>query len=239
MPVGNEKIESHHQAFDVGEIIELYELDLLHLDGTILRFTDGVESDGNAILFGGNMYLPLPVEAQGFELSANAQFPRPTLRVANVNNSITSLLLAYNNLLGIKLTRIRTYSKFLDSGADPDVGATLVAQKWQIERKIGQNRMFVEFELSSAIDAANARLPGRTIHKNGCPLIYRVFDTNNGVFIQGTCPYAGSNFFKVNDESTSQESEDLCGKRIDSCKLRFGATAELPYAAYPGTGAVR
>jgi phage-related protein len=31
-------------------------------------------------------------------------------------------------------------------------------------------------------------------------------------------------------------SQDVCGKRVDSCKLRFGQNAELPFGGYPGIG---
>jgi lambda family phage minor tail protein L len=31
-------------------------------------------------------------------------------------------------------------------------------------------------------------------------------------------------------------SGDACGKRVDSCKLRFGATAALPFGSFPGVG---
>jgi phage-related protein len=31
----------------------------------------------------------------------------------------------------------------------------------------------------------------------------------------------------------------VCGKRVESCKLRFGATAELPFGSYPGAGLVQ
>jgi len=30
---------------------------------------------------------------------------------------------------------------------------------------------------------------------------------------------------------------DICGKRLSSCKTRFGATAQLPFGSFPGIGA--
>jgi phage-related protein len=32
---------------------------------------------------------------------------------------------------------------------------------------------------------------------------------------------------------------DQCGKRLDSCKLRFGEGAVLPYGGFPAAGLVR
>jgi hypothetical protein len=31
-------------------------------------------------------------------------------------------------------------------------------------------------------------------------------------------------------------SGDICGKKISDCRLRFGATAELPFGSFPGAG---
>jgi lambda family phage minor tail protein L len=34
-------------------------------------------------------------------------------------------------------------------------------------------------------------------------------------------------------------AQDQCGKRLGSCKLRFGATAELPFGSFPAAGLIR
>jgi lambda family phage minor tail protein L len=44
-------------------------------------------------------------------------------------------------------------------------------------------------------------------------------------------------YFDANDQGVSTEAADVCGKRLSSCKARFGQTAELPYGGYPGIGA--
>lgn len=38
------------------------------------------------------------------------------------------------------------------------------------------------------------------------------------------------------DTATTTSANDVCGKRLNSCKTRFGATAELPFGSYPGIG---
>lgn len=43
-------------------------------------------------------------------------------------------------------------------------------------------------------------------------------------------------YFNENDQGVSSQSLDICGKRLSSCKARFGATAELPYGGFPGIG---
>ena len=41
-------------------------------------------------------------------------------------------------------------------------------------------------------------------------------------------------YFDENDQGVSSQSFDVCGKRLSSCKVRFGQTAELPYGGFPG-----
>ena len=41
------------------------------------------------------------------------------------------------------------------------------------------------------------------------------------------------------DQPTSDPANDRCGKRLASCKLRFGAYAELPFGGFPGVGLIR
>lgn len=239
---GNAKIEERSQAFDPGQIVDLYELDLTEFDGSTLRFTAGVDDDGTAILYGGEIYLPLPVEANGFEYVGGGQFPRPTIRISNVANALTSLLLSFDDLLGVELKRIRTYKRFLDNGSDPDLDARLPDEIWIIERKISENKFAVEWELASSVDHEGVQLPRRTIHRNACTYTYRRFDPTlggGGAFIFGTCPYSGAENFTVTDAPTLADSEDVCSKRLSSCLLRFGTEVDLPFQGFPGTGRVR
>jgi len=116
------------QAPNLEPIIELFELELnqtLHGASTVYRWHSGASSNDNAdITFGGNAYLRLPIEADGFEYSAgqNSSLPRPILRVSNLFGTVTSILLEVNettvgnDLTGAKLTRIRTLARYIDAG---------------------------------------------------------------------------------------------------------------------------
>jgi phage-related protein len=35
---------------------------------------------------------------------------------------------------------------------------------------------------------------------------------------------------------TVDPAKDICGKRLTSCKARFGANAELPFGSFPSLG---
>lgn len=43
-------------------------------------------------------------------------------------------------------------------------------------------------------------------------------------------------YFNESDQGVSSSSLDVCGKRLSSCRARFGATAELSFGSFPGIG---
>jgi lambda family phage minor tail protein L len=220
-------------------IIELFELQLdttLHGASTTYYWHNGVNAavTGN-IVFASNTYVRLPVEATGFDYTSSGSLPRPTLRISNLFSDITGLLLLVNattpgnDLGGATVRRIRTLKKFLDGEAAADPNARFPTEIWYVDRKSNENRDLVEFELASKFDLAGVMLPQRQIIANVCQWKYRGAE----------CGYTGSNYWNVNDQSVGTLAADVCGKRVESCKLRFGATAELPFGSYPGSGLVR
>jgi lambda family phage minor tail protein L len=217
-------------------IIELFELQLdttLHGASTTYYWHNGVNAAvTGSIVFAGNTYFRLPVEATGFDYTSSGSLPRPTLRISNVFSDMTALLLLVNattpgnDLGGATVRRIRTLKKFLDGEAAADPNARFPTEIWYVDRKSNENRDLVEFELASKFDLAGVMLPQRQIIANVCQWKYRGAE----------CGYTGSNYWDVNDQSVGSLSLDACGKRVESCKLRFGATAELPFGSFPGAG---
>lgn len=118
---------SELQKTDPSAIIELFELQLsqnLHGATTIYRWHSGVATNSTGELVLDNVtYNALPIEAEGFDYKGgkNQQLPRPTLRVSNLLSTVSAILsnvnsvTPHNNLIGAKVTRIRTLAKFLDS----------------------------------------------------------------------------------------------------------------------------
>ena len=43
-------------------------------------------------------------------------------------------------------------------------------------------------------------------------------------------------YFNAEDIPVSDPNSDICGKRLSSCKARFGQTAQLPFGSFPGVG---
>lgn len=239
----NPKITEQVQQFDAGVMITLYEIDLTRLDGTtILRFTPMSDGAGSAVVFDGNTYSPLPISIEGMDKSTNTAFPRPRIKVSNILGAVASVIVNFNDLLGVPLRRIRTFSQFLDDAPEADPDAKFPDDIFIFDQKISHDNVSVEWELASTLDQQGLRLPRRVIQRNGCTLIYRRFNPDTGNFIyigRVNCPYEGANSFTVEDKSTTDKSKDVCAKRLGSCQLRFGSTEPLPILAFPGVGRTR
>ena len=160
------------------------------------------------------------------------------MTVANTDSSVTALLILVNaitignDLAGAELRRIRTLKKFLDAAnfaagnADADPYASMPEERYYIDRKTSESREAVVFELASKFDLAGQKIPKRQCIANVCQWEYR----------SSECSYTGSNFFDINDNAAATLAQDACGKRLSSCKLRFGENGELPFGSFPGVG---
>jgi len=252
------------QSPNPSAIIELFELELvtaIHGSNEIYRFHSGTSLVNNGdVIWRGNSYLRFPIEADGFEYSGQGSLPRPKIRVSNIFGTVTAIILSLPvGLEGAKVTRIRTLAKYLDAANYPPSGDILLLEDGDallledggsfllepvnpnedgsaefpreiffIDRKSTENRNLVEFELAASFDLAGVRAPKRQCIANLCPWTYR----------SAECGYTGTNYFDAADQSVLSASGDVCGKRLNSCHLRFGQNAELPFGGFPGVGTV-
>jgi lambda family phage minor tail protein L len=231
-----ESITSEIQKLAPSAVIELFVLDATPVGGSLFRFHAGTNQLSTSIVWQGETYVRFPIQVSGFEFNGKGQLPRPRLSVSNVLSAITTLLLTYNDLLGSKVTRKRTLAKYLDAenftggvNASADSAAEFPDDIFYIDRKVSENRLAVEFELSSSFDVTGVQIPRRQIVANNCPFQYRSTE----------CGYTGTDYFKADDTATTEVSQDVCGKRLSSCKRRFGDTEELSFGGFPGSDLYR
>lgn len=229
-------IDSDVQKLAPGAMVELFVLDATALGGSITRFHSGLNELAASVVWDGDTYTPFPIDASGFELSGRGTLPRPRVRIANVTGLISALVSELDDLVGATLTRKRTLVKYLDAvnftgGVNPTADPTQAFpdEIWTVNRKSEENKVFVEFELAAVFDVAGVKLPRRQVVANVCPWVYRGAE----------CGYAGGAVADINDVATATLASDQCGKRLASCKLRFGSFSELPYGGFPGAGLVR
>ena len=243
-------------------IVELFHLEFTSaINGAKddLYFHAGTNGIPVSLVFDGITYTAAPVEADGFEKKVNGALPRPTLRVANVNNAITSLMHRSTNPINplmAKVTRIRTCKKFIDAVnffdqvytyQDGDTaitqgGDTLVFAAHGTGD--GTARFPDEVWYIDRISSENQQLVEfelaskleltnvllpRRTVVEHCPWRYR-----------GTeCGYTGGPVAKTDDSSTTSLADDQCGKRLKSCRLRYPTVdpskpVPLPFGGFPG-----
>ena len=176
----------------------------------VLRFHNNIKVFNSKIIWNGNDYWPVPIQAQGFENSSRGTLPTPTLSISSQseeNVTIISLLkheiLKIGDIIGAKVTRRRTFAKYLDwdnfqfetapvvdsggqltrpfspaiqeipDGYEPDPNAELPKDVYFIERKTGENKSSIQYQLSSILDLEGTLLPRRTIVSDKCSFSYR------------------------------------------------------------------
>jgi lambda family phage minor tail protein L len=228
-------IESDVQKLNPGSIVELFELDATAIGGDIVRWHSGVNELGNDVVWDGDTYSRFPVQATGFERNTQGTLPRPTIRAANVSGLIGAFARGLNDLMGAKIVRRRTFVKYLDAvnfaagNPQADPNCKFPDEVWFVDRKSAENGIFIEFELSAAFDVQGVKLPRRQCVQNVCPWIYR----------SAECGYAGEAMFDKFDNPVTDSAQDVCGKRLSSCKARFGQTAPLNFGGFPAVGLIR
>ena len=233
----NAKIKNDTQHLNIGSpYVDLYDIDASSFitTGTNTFHITPMTSAGNKILFNGVTYEPMPIEAEGFEHEGDGRMARPLVRLSNINLTFVSLIVTYNDLVGAKVTRRRTFQKYLDSGIEPDSNAQFPADIFYIERKTRHNKELIEWELKSAVDIEGLLIPkGQAL--DICSHRYRIWDGVSAFdYTNATCPYTDAVYFDEEGNS-STAANDKCAKKLFDCKLRFG-TDQLPMRAFPGVG---
>ncbi len=377
------------QQLSQDAMIDLFEIDLTKQGGSRFRFTSGTLGS-RVVSFQDEDYFPIDFESSGWEVSTNGTLPRPKLKFANIRGFLSSVIREFDDMLGAKITRKRTYEKYLDNVDETELkritmdqgdghgwkslgehdftdggtvrftvleGNGFVAdsikvvavggsegriyrvsdsalhlnglwgqvdsplswddlESWvdeatwdesiltayfskqadangliQIEetgryevffkspvdavensfgvvtvgdvvknslgsahfpeelyivqQKTAQNRLFLEFELSSYLDYQGETAPRRRIFKDYCTHTYRVYDlaTTSFIYEGVTCPWAtegnSESYYNKKNESIEIADPELdqCSKKPSGCKVRY-KTGQLPYAGFPGISAI-
>lgn len=220
-------ITADMQTLEPGQVVELFEVDATALGGE-QHFFHGYNRQ-EPILWQGNEYTPWPLKASGFEMTSQGRAPTPNLQLGNVGGFITALCLTFDDLAGAKVIRHRTLGKYLDGMPEADPTEEFAQDIWYVEQKKGESSQQVSFDLSSAMNVNGLQLPRRQIIANNCPWAYRGPD----------CGYTGPPVADEYDIITTDAAKDKCGRRVISCKLRFGETGELAYGGFAAAGLTR
>jgi lambda family phage minor tail protein L len=221
-------INAEIQKLTPNALIELYTLDTTVIGfGTIDYFFAGTDANRLPITFQGITYQPWPLEVTGYEFTGQGTTPQPQFAVSNIGGIISATALQLNDLVGAKVTRTRTFAKFLDNQPTADPTQQFVPDIYYVNRKVSENGSTVVFELTTSYDVTGLQLPARQILQNSCTWLYKS--------AQCTWTPSAGHYYDATDAPQSLPGADQCGKRLTSCQVRFGSNATLPYGAFPGS----
>ncbi len=129
----SKKVYSQIFSLEPSVLIQLYEIDLtdiafdvgliqsvLETKDTIYRFHNNLQLTNNSLFWRGYEYVASPIQAEGFEINSQGTSPTPKLTISVADESIKQLAMLkekiyqLGDLTGVKVTRIRTFAKYLD-----------------------------------------------------------------------------------------------------------------------------
>ena len=165
---------------DPSSIICLYQIDLK--DKGAYLFHAGENGYKQELVFNSKRYDFFPIKAEGFDTHGDGKLPRPRLILANHQGAISLRLNFFKDFINYKVTRIKTFVKYLDNinfpnnnnpHAEPDPEAAFAEDVYYVNQKTKENDSIVEFELVSLLELENASIPARRVYYNTCPWMYR------------------------------------------------------------------
>ena len=126
-----------------------------------------------------NTYKAIPLQVEGFEVTAAGTAPRPVITFSNVTTDFEVAVgtTDFQSLIGKKLHRRRTLAKYLkDGSSDPGSGSTPIEfprQTWIIDRVEQESALEISFELASPFSVEGLTLPYRVVGHNACPWVFQ------------------------------------------------------------------
>ena len=177
-------------------IVEMFDIDLTAITGDaedIFYFTNQLKPDETKIQWKGNIYEPLPLLSSGYETNTTGQIAQPVLTVANIFGTFTDVIKNLEDLVGGKVTRRRTFAKYLDGEPEADTLQEFPIDVYYIERKTEETALSITWQLNSVMDLEGLQIPRRVITQNHCLWRYRGSE----------CGYTGAPVFNSNDEVIS------------------------------------
>jgi lambda family phage minor tail protein L len=151
--------------------VSLFTLDTSALGGSVYNFTNNIYANGSFVMFANTSYVPLPMDFSGWEVMATSSGgsgaqPRPTFTVSNVNKTLLSVVISLGDLVGAKLTRIRTFEKYLDGQPNANTAQIIGPDVYTVAQKTGHNNVQITWQLVNPMDLPTAQLPARQILKD-------------------------------------------------------------------------
>lgn len=181
--MSNQKIVQEAMALNQSALITMYVLDGSNQGADTYHFYPGTDPNGGDIVFQGQAYKQYPIEAKGFEMKSSGTYPTPEISFSNVYGFMSGLLLGFNDLIGCRIIRRRTFAKFLDGQPEADPTAQFPDDVFFVDRKIEESKLQCTLGLVSPIDVEDVSIPKRKIIGNLCQWAYRSAECSFGLSV--------------------------------------------------------
>jgi lambda family phage minor tail protein L len=223
--ISSKKIQSDLLSLTPTTVVSMFEIDISNLAIDlgiiknsdiinnpflgIFRFHNNIKLFDSSIYWRGNEYIAIPIQITGMEYTGDGTIPEPKLSITVSDQGIPefSRLKVYirqiGDLVGAKITRIRTFAKYLDAqnflsdihgfSPDPDPYAEFPRDIFYFDRKSREDKSSIEYELSPIINVDGIKLPGRLVVSNVCPAQYRG---------EGCCYESASRITSIHNNAT-------------------------------------
>lgn len=198
-----------NEILNFGVQADSYGLKTPDVSDNIIRVHNSINIFKSHLVWRGRTYYPAPIQGEGFEVSSRGTLPTPELSIATHPGEGETLLgllryqiRKFGDIIGAKVTRVRTFAKYLDvenfqnvgengqavslssqtatenlgeipQGFEPDPYAELPRDIYYIERKTTENKSILKYQLTSSLDVEGLTLPKRTIISDRCMWQYR------------------------------------------------------------------
>lgn len=169
MPIRQEELNPELQKLNQSSAwVELYKLDLTLIGGPVYYFCNELSKSGGFVKYNGISYMALPLKVEGWGSNLTGTSAKPTLTLGNLDEVklLQAAVINLGDMVGARLTRIRTFAKFLDDGETPNPDAYLGPDVLFVEQKLLHNRKVIQLQLCSILDRMGMRLPRRQVLKD-------------------------------------------------------------------------
>ena len=160
------------------------------------------------VVYGGVVYMPLPVNITDLNFSTNGAEASPTLTIGDARGAIGRLLSSYK-IEGSEIQIQRVKKRLLDNGVTPNYVYRVPPDKFKVVAKLSQTGNQISYKLLNK-GSLRTQIPARILNNTCTWKEYR----------GAGCEYGGSAMFTVDNIPINDPNLDICALTKKACKLR-------------------
>jgi lambda family phage minor tail protein L len=156
--------------------VELFDIDLQVIGSSqVLHYVPDNYTSSD-IIWQGITYTPVPIDISGFEWNGTSSSPpSPIMTISNVAGLMMQFITQNNDIVGAKITRTRTFKKYLDGQPYADPTASFPRDVYLVSQKNSHTKTQIEWGLISVLDRPDVQLPyWQMLKDKGFPGLSRV-----------------------------------------------------------------